>query len=729
MNGMGTLRHVLVSAMVVAGISPFVVNCASSGDETSSSDISAVSETEMVDCNQIAGIPGLLPKDTSLSELENVGRCAWVLGTGRTTDNVKFARKDANGKPVPGGMGGTENLAANVGKMNGNYLPMLDLLKAKSEADRATRWKNLGAMNDPGCKAATQPDKYGLWLDDCKDEHSAGVVGFRRFDNPKFNPAKWDVNTYTKDANMEPPYLVGITCGACHTSFNPAKPPADPARPTWNNLVYTIGNQYFSEGFFYGATTKGHQDFKAKVLSTQQRGTSDTSRVSTDHVNNPNAINSIVNLHNRPWHDEKLKAGQITFDLKDIDLAELNKLTYDQAAAALKPIKVQKDGEVHAVQSILKGGEDSVGPVGALLRVFVNIGMCSEQWLSHFDPVDGTDKKNTSLTAEELYAKCPSYDEMLMRVPAMYLFLAKAAPIYLKDSPGGTAFIKENLTSRGADVFADNCASCHSSKQPPAGQDAKAWFRKAVHQPDFLEGNFLSDDKSYPITQIGTNSARAMHSNHMDNEIWADAYASDTYRSRKWPGPVSMMNPYGKEISFEGPDGGPGYYRTPTLINIWARAPLFHNKSLGIYNGDPSVKGRMAAFEDAAAKLLTPSLRPGTIKRTDEETTLELGLLGLKLHVPTGTPINLLANLDPNDFQTKLKLAGLSVSDFFGNATSDILGMKFDPNASSLFNGTVGNGLMEVSLCPDLVEDKGHTFGSELSADDKKALIEYLKTL
>ena len=727
MNVMVTLPRILFSLTVMAGIAPFVVNCSSSDSDSGSSD-SAVSETEMVDCNAIAGIPGLLPKDDSLSALENVGRCSWVLGTGRTTANAKFQTRDRTGKLVASGLGGTENLSGNVAKKNGTYLPMLDLLKAQSESDRALRWKNLGGMNDPGCKAATAPDQYGLWLDTCKDPSSAGVVGFRRFPNPAFNPAKWDATKYTTDATMEAPYLVGITCGACHTSFNPAKPPADPAHPTWNNLVYTIGNQYFSEGYFYHATTKGPTDFKAEVLSTQERGTSDTSRVSTDHINNPNTINTIVNLAQRPWHDEALKAGQITFDLKDVDLVALNKMTFEQAAAALKPIKVAKDGEIHAVQSILKGGEDSVGPVGAILRVFVNIGMCSEQWLSHFDPVNGTTKESP-LAAEELYDNCPSYNEMLTRVPAMYLFLSKAAPIYLKDAPNGASFVDSSKTSHGADVFADNCAGCHSSKQPPAGQDAKAWFRAQIHDPSWLDGNFLADDRSYPITEIGTNAARALHSNHMDGNIWSGPYASDTYRKRKWPGAVSMENPYGDPIDFVGPDGGPGYYRTPTLVSIWARAPLFHNKSLGLYNGDPSVKGRMAAFEDAATKLLNPDQRANFVKKTSRDTTLDLGLLGLKLHVPANTPVNLLANLDPNDLQTKLRLAGLSVSDFFGSHTDDVLGTSFDPTASSLFHGTVGNGLMEVSLSPDLVEDKGHSFGSGLSADDKKALIEYLKTL
>jgi hypothetical protein len=36
--------------------------------------------------------------------------------------------------------------------------------------------------------------------------------------------------------------------------------------------------------------------------------------------------------------------------------------------------------------------------------------------------------------------------------------------------------------------------------------------------------------------------------------------------------------------------------------------------------------------------------------------------------------------------------------------------------------------MLEVNTCPDFIEDRGHTFGSHLSDEDKKALIEYLKT-
>jgi len=37
--------------------------------------------------------------------------------------------------------------------------------------------------------------------------------------------------------------------------------------------------------------------------------------------------------------------------------------------------------------------------------------------------------------------------------------------------------------------------------------------------------------------------------------------------------------------------------------------------------------------------------------------------------------------------------------------------------------------LLAANKCPDFIEDKGHYFGTDLSDSDKRALMEYLKTL
>ena len=36
--------------------------------------------------------------------------------------------------------------------------------------------------------------------------------------------------------------------------------------------------------------------------------------------------------------------------------------------------------------------------------------------------------------------------------------------------------------------------------------------------------------------------------------------------------------------------------------------------------------------------------------------------------------------------------------------------------------------LIAANKCPDFIEDKGHYFGTDLPDNDKRALIEYLKT-
>ena len=81
-------------------------------------------------------------------------------------------------------------------------------------------------------------------------------------------------------------------------------------------------------------------------------------------------------------------------------------------------------------------------------------------------------------------------------------FLATAKPDLLKDAPGGAAYLaaSPDELNRGKVVFAERCARCHSSKQPPPGDQPSQtdWFRKAVTQDDFLTNNFLSDDQRYP---------------------------------------------------------------------------------------------------------------------------------------------------------------------------------------------------------------------------------------
>ena len=216
------------------------------------------------------------------------------------------------------------------------------------------RFATLGAITQPGCRAATAPDQYGLWMDSCEQPvvpgvpgDPSGIVGLRRFPNPKFDKANWNAEAYFKHpGKTEPPYLIGMACGFCHVGFNPLYPPENTEAPRWSNLAGAIGNQYWEEGRLFNLRMPP-TDFRWHVGNRQPPGTSDTSRFATDHINNPNAINSVFNLAYRPTVPETMA-----------------------------------DGTTRQVHHILKGGADSIGVAGASLRVYVNIGMCSDYWLT-----------------------------------------------------------------------------------------------------------------------------------------------------------------------------------------------------------------------------------------------------------------------------------------------------------------------------------------------------------
>ena len=169
-----------------------------------------------------------------------------------------------------------------------------------------------------------------------------------------------------------------------------------------------------------------------------------------------------------------------------------------------------------------------------------------------------------------------------------------------------------------------------------------------------MDKNFLSDDDRYPLVSkdprlaIGTNADRALGTNPDEGHIWQN-FSSVTFKQLPSPGRLISAESIRQDSSrspFDIPQGGGGYYRTPSLINVWATAPFLHNNMLGTFTGDPSVKGRMTAFEDAAEKLLWPEKRSGlaTIKVTGKDSVLKIR--DIEIRIPAGTPVDLLANIN-----------------------------------------------------------------------------------
>jgi len=540
---------------------------------------------------------------------------------GKTTADLPQTTADVF-KPMDGGLeltpeeimgrnawnlwsGGNEHFWNHVSQDSYGLLDLLKMLDNRTYP-RGERFKTLGLVNEPGFRAATKPDpEFGLWLDEQVAPEPAGidekvygkpsgVLGFRLFPNPEFNDEarkKWEGNrfatdaTYWNDNKLVRPYRVGIACGACHIAPLPTRPPADPENPAWENLASAIGNQYIHEGRVFGPNvTKGGLFYE--MLTAQPRGTSDTSRIATDHINNPNAINPIFLLGERER------------------LATVEKLS--GGTLALPGTK-----EEMPVAHILKDGADSIGVRGATIRVYVNIGMFSEYWLTRHNRLIGLKPQEPF---EISYARDNSVfwlatEERLDNIAA---FFRKLKPFHLADAQGGADLIShdEAVMARGKTVFAESCARCHSSKQPPGVTDpqspeAIAWFRAEVMKPDFLENNFLSNEKRYPLSVIKTNAARALGTNAKAGHVW-DNFSSQTYKELSPVDELEFYNPWDENapIKFRPKDRnvGPGYYRVPSLVSLWSSAPFFHNNMLGTFTGDPSVEGRMRAFNDAAEK-------------------------------------------------------------------------------------------------------------------------------
>jgi hypothetical protein len=581
------------------------------------------------------------------------------------------------------------------------------LLKIDPNFSRDHRWEYLGLVNDPCFEKATgpDPDRWGLWLDkrrpDCQPDpfeneqkypgvkigsrgttvdgknfpigsyygYETGIVGLRLFPNPAFDDAaakRWDpVRYYTDpsyygDKNLVRPYRVGMSCGFCHVGPNPTKPPADPDNPKWENLSSEVGAQYFwIDRIFYW---QGDQsNFVWQLFHTSRPGSLDTSFVSSDNINNPRTMNAIYLLQERL--DNSLRWGKETLEGPQKDNKQLNDyVTSGQLTKYFSP-----PNTVYTPR-VLKDGADSVGVLGALNRVFLNIGTFSEEWLLHFNPLVGG-KPVTPIPIATARKNSGYFAATEAQTPYMALFLVDAsAPHHLADAPGGPAILKgdESLVPRGKQVFAENCARCHSSKIPVPPSDVAAiaidqgggcagknyldcWNKywawtntddfkqkmtKMVEDPTFLDHNYLSSELRIPVTLTGTNACSPLATNAIGGNIW-DNFSSQSYKDLPSVGTITWYEPYtGEAKKYVMPAGGRGYTRPPSLVSLWSTAPFLLNNSVGQFSPDPSVQGRLGSFQNSIEQMLWPEKRdkdellgdkiPGKIDRTTQDSYLKI---------------------------------------------------------------------------------------------------------
>jgi hypothetical protein len=307
-------------------------------------------------------------------------------------------------------------------------------------------------------------------------------------------------------------------------------------------------------------------------------------------------------------------------------------------------------------------------------------------------------------------------------------------------------------------------------------------MRQIVLAPDFLDGNYLSADFRVPVTLLQTNACSPLATNAIGGNIW-DNFSSQSYKELPSVGEITWYHPYtGEPHRYKMPADGRGYTRVPSLVSLWSTAPYLLNNTVGRFEESPSVEARMRSFEDSIEKLLWPEKRerdallgarvPGTIDRTTARSFVRIasgylpnvlqvlrtpsqllapwlfGDQGVEIGpIPAGTPVDLLANLNPlsedaNPFKRleyEVKVGALLLR--MKHDLQQLPHDATDEQARHVLANLV-EPLLELSKCPDFIVNRGHYFGTgyvepgapdpiqepALSDQDKRALIEFLKT-
>nr|WP_067294483.1 hypothetical protein [Marinobacterium profundum] len=699
----------------------------------------------------------------------------------------------------------------------------LDFLKTVSnhpslKFSRDNRWQYMGVVNEPCYIKGDAPrqDRYGLWLDrrdpSCGPDpfenedkypgvkigargdnipagsyygYGTGIVGLRLFPNPDFDAqaeANWDAERYYNDRSyyaskdLVKPYRVGMSCGFCHVGPNPSNPPADPEHPKWENLNSNPGAQYFwvDRIFMWDADPSS---FAYQLFHTSRPGALDTSLISSDYINNPRTMNAIYNLGarmdvaSRYGHEELAGGG--------LNNRQFNDLAIVPPSSPLQQFYQAPDQVL--TPRVLKDGADSVGALGALNRVYINIGLFSEEWLQHFRALLGG-KKITPFEIEVARKNSSYWNANEAQTPDVALFfLASAQPDYLANAPGGAAHMSQdaNELERGKTVFADTCARCHSSKLPEKtaeffpdkgcvssnylqcwsrywtwtqSSEFKSMMRPIVQSDDFLDNNFLSSEMRVPVTQLETNACSPLATNGLEGNIW-DNFTSESYKGLPAVGSIRVQHPYSGEVrDYVMPAGGRGYSRPASLISAWSSAPFLLNNSLGEFKWTGSVDDRMASFDDAIEKLLWPEKREGDFSVVTRSGKTHPGMIDKTpassyLRVDTGYLPDFLQTLQgplsrwlpwlfgeagveigPIPAGTPINLLSNIDMEERGKVVKILLKAKrdlkalpenaTDEDARRVFANLV-DPLLDVSKCPDYVVNKGHYFGTNYLVDEE----------
>ena len=236
-----------------------------------------------------------------------------------------------------------------------NSLATFDLLKIITShpsqtycdgerCDRDSRWRWLGALNEPCFEKPTGPDpkRFGLWLDVRGAELPARSVRGRERSIRASRSARADdvqgrldaagrLLLRLRDRHRRPapvpesrlrpggegqvgprallhrpellqdpklvrPYRVGMACGFCHVGPSPIHPPADPGASAMGRPQLDGRRAISLDGPRVRLQRRIRRTFSTSSCIPIAPGTMDTSLVSTDYINNPRTMNAVYLL-------------------------------------------------------------------------------------------------------------------------------------------------------------------------------------------------------------------------------------------------------------------------------------------------------------------------------------------------------------------------------------------------------------------------------------------------
>ena len=400
------------------------------------------------------------------------------------------------------------------------------------------------------------------------------------------------------DGSIEPPFLVGTSCGSCHIAFDPLNPPSDPARPEWQNIKGGIGNQYLRISELLGSGMP-YDSIEYQMFSHARPGTSDTSAIPNDQVSNPGTINALINLPQRP-----VFAGE--------DVIKWRTATACPATpAAGDEVLVRAGARRQVLDSVARRGEATRtphpegrrgldrgargDPAGVLQYRFLLRAMLAQ-------PPD------RSAPARPRGAQ--------LRPDALR---HRAVPARLSQLPGdrGPAGRISRRSCSRRRTTRPTCTlrakrRCRRKNPSRRATATTTWSRTSTRQfgkGAVARGRVVFAEKcaTLPFQRAGVGGRRFRQSrlqgarpeDRAPPRLARQRPGDAGERGRNLPLPGAALQPHGgprlagvrlgdaaraqagSATSRRKRDGGRGYYRNISLLSLWAHAPFMHNNAIG----------------------------------------------------------------------------------------------------------------------------------------------------